>query len=553
LATVSAGVETVVAAQPAAGPASNSAARRLRVGLLADGARQPRWVIDAFQRVAASEFAEIALLGLCQETSRGRGFSFQNLYSSMDRWAFGRDPSERADLAEGVPHKRLLVDPGPAELATLDLDVLFVLGELDDQHLHGLARHGIWRFSFGPEHGDAEALAGWREVAEDAPVTASGIKVRLGAHLAERLAYQSWSRTYPLSVARNRDRILRKTAEFPWRALRELHRSGRGWLEHCKPLRENRGQAPISDLSTLSSVGRRIAGRGLEKALFLEQWFIAYRFDARVGPASKYSEPRAVPASLDGFRRILPPGDRYWADPFPLEKGGRYFVFFEEFPFATRKGHISMIELFRDGRHSAPVRVLERDHHLSYPFLVEHDGALLMIPESAQKGAIEAYRCVDFPTRWKPERVLLDGVRGVDPTFHRAADRWWMFANVAAPGSRMFDDELHLFHAEKLLGDWQPHARNPVKSDARCSRPAGGLYWQHGMLHRPAQICAPLYGSGLSINRVMRLTPQEYSERQVQRILPQPGSGLLGMHTLNRAGDLTVVDAFVRRPRIRVL
>ncbi|HXI35541.1 MAG TPA: hypothetical protein VNH80_01390 [Burkholderiales bacterium] len=539
-------------ASPAAGPAANPTARRLRVGLLADGARQSSWVIDAFQRVAASEFAEIAVVAICALRAE-RSFSFQKIYSSVDRWAFGRDPSELADLAEGVPHKRLLVDPGPAELAALELDVLFVLGGIDDRHLHGLARHGIWRFSFGPEHGDAEALAGWREVAEDAPVTASGIKVRLGAHLGERLAYQSWSRTYPLSVARNRDRILRKTAEFPWRALRELHRSGRGWLEHCKPVRENRGQenrclTPISDLSTLSSIGRRITRRGLEKALFVEQWFIAYRF----GP-QKLSEPRAVPSSLEGFRRVLPPGDRYWADPFPLEKGGRYFVFFEEFPFATRKGHISMIEVHRDGRHSAPVRVLERDHHLSYPFLVEHDGALLMIPESAQKGAIEAYRCVDFPTRWKPERVLLDGVRGVDPTFHRAADRWWLFANVAAPGSRMFDDELHLFHAEKLLGDWQPHARNPVKSDARCARPAGGLYWQHGMLHRPAQICAPLYGSGLSINRVMRLTPQEYSERQVQRILPQPGSGLLGMHTVNRAGDLTVVDAFVRRPRIRVL
>jgi hypothetical protein len=212
-----------------------------------------------------------------------------------------------------------------------------------------------------------------------------------------------------------------------------------------------------------------------------------------------------------------------------------------------------MIELGRDGRHSAPVRVLERDHHLSYPFLIEQDGQLLMIPESAQKGAIEAYRCVDFPLRWKPERVLIEDVRCVDPTFYRAADRWWLFANAAAPGSRMFDDELHLFHADHLLGEWQPHARNPVKSDARCSRPAGGLYWLHGMLHRPAQICAPLYGSGLSINRVLRLTPHEYSERQVQRILPQPGSGLLGMHTVNRAGDLTVVDAFVRRPRIKVL
>jgi hypothetical protein len=202
------------------------------------------------------------------------------------------------------------------------------------------------------------------------------------------------------------------------------------------------------------------------------------------------------------------------------------------------------------GRASAPVRVLERDYHLSYPFLLEHDGQLYMIPETAQKGTVELYRCVDFPLRWRLERVLLDGLRCVDATFHRAADRWWMFANVAAAGSRMFDDELHLFHAESLLGDWQPHRRNPVKSDARSARPAGQLYWQNGALCRPAQICAPLYGSGLSINRVLRLTLQDYAERQIERILPSREHGLLGVHTINRAGDLTVVDAFTRRPRL---
>jgi hypothetical protein len=149
--------------------------------------------------------------------------------------------------------------------------------------------------------------------------------------------------------------------------------------------------------------------------------------------------------------------------------------------------------------------------------------------------------------------VLLEGVRCVDATFHRGSDRWWMFANAAPSGAGgsggMFDDELHLFHADDLLGDWQPHRRNPVKSDARCARPAGNLYWHRGALYRPAQICVPLYGAGLSINRVLRLTPHDYAERQVERILPARASGVLGMHTVNRAADLTVIDAFARRRR----
>src|SRR5207253_8229013 len=50
------------------------------------------------------------------------------------------------------------------------------------------------------------------------------------------------------------------------------------------------------------------------------------------------------------------------------------------------------------------------------------------------------------------------------------------------------DDELHLFHAERLTGDWQPHPRNPVKSDARSARPAGSLFVRDGALYRPAQV-----------------------------------------------------------------
>ena len=77
-----------------------------------------------------------------------------------------------------------------------------------------------------------------------------------------------------------------------------------------------------------------------------------------------------------------------------------------------------------------------------------------------------------------------------------------MFANAAASGSRMFDDELHLFHAERLLGHWQPHPRNPVKSDARCARPAGQLVWRNGALLRPAQICGPMCRAIVSFARV---------------------------------------------------
>jgi len=502
--------------------------RKLRVGVFADAPLQPRWVAEALAKLAASDFADVRLIELGSGALRAAPLAWR-LYGALDRRLFGADPSDLVALAEHIP----------AGSPDAPLDIAFALGELDEAALEGRARYGLWRFCFGADGAHGEAFAGVPEVATAEPLTASGVKVRLAAERPARIAYQSWSRTYPFSVARHRDQLLRKTAEFAYRAVRDLHRAGDGWLARLRELRERPAPPARPGIVDLSRIVGRVARRALERTLNIEQWFLAYRFGT--GPLA---------ADLHGFTRLVPPKDRDWADPFVVEKSGRYYIFFEELPYAAGKAHIAMLELDRSGRWSAPVRVLEADYHLSYPYMFEHEGQLYMLPESSCNDSVELYRCIDFPLQWKRERVLLEGVRLVDATLHRAADRWWMFANSAAGGSRVFDDELHLFHAERLMGDWQPHPANPVKSDARSSRPAGALYARNGVLYRPAQVCVPRYGAGLAIHRVTKLTPQHYAERQVERLLPGPASGLYGLHTMNRAGDLTVVDAFARRRRI---
>jgi hypothetical protein len=286
-----------------------------------------------------------------------------------------------------------------------------------------------------------------------------------------------------------------------------------------------------------AEVGARIVKRSLQKLFCIDQWFLAYRFGLP-----------GADGEISRYTRLLPPKDRIWADPFPLERDGRNFVFFEEVPFATGKGRIAVIELGEDGSRSAPVTVLERDYHLSYPFLIEHRGALFMVPESGQNRSVELYRCMRFPDVWRFEKVLLRDRPFADATFHRAGDRWWMFVNSGAEGTELYD-ELHLFYADDLLGEWHAHPANPVKSDVCGARPAGALYVRDGVLHRPAQICAPLYGSGLSISRVQELSPHGYRETEVARILPPPDQGVLGIHTFNRSGRLSVIDGFARRSR----
>ncbi|MGZ5103585.1 MAG: glucosamine inositolphosphorylceramide transferase family protein [Usitatibacter sp.] len=514
---------------------------RLRIGVAADGARQPRWIVEALAKVAASGFAEIAALSVesaAPPRDAATTSPLWSAYSRVDRAIFGgaTDWTAPVDIESLVPpaRRKSLAEAAP-------LDVIFAIGAVDDGALEGLARQGVWRYCFGEGHGACEPLAGIREVVDAIPVTVSGLRVRVGAGRPDRIAYRSWSRTQTISVAKSRGNVFAKASEFLARALAELHAAGPGWLERRELAPGPASQQAAGGARDLATMAGRLARRTAQKLLGVEQWSLAFRFtDIEPWNAEKIG-------ALDGFFRLDPPRDRFWADPFPIQRHGKSYVFFEELEFAAGKAHISVVEVDREGRASKPVRVLERDYHLSYPFLLEERGELYMIPETAQNHTVEIYRCVDFPRKWRLERVLLRGVHAADATLHREAGRWWMFANCAS-GFEMHD-ELHLFGAETLMGEWKPHRCNPVKSDVRSARPAGRLFSQGGRLYRPSQICAPLYGSGVAINRVTRLDAEAFTEETERRIVPAAGSSILGLHTINRAGDLSVIDAFARRPR----
>jgi hypothetical protein len=124
-----------------------------------------------------------------------------------------------------------------------------------------------------------------------------------------------------------------------------------------------------------------------------------------------------------------------------------------------------------------------------------------------------------------------------------------MFANIAVEGT-VNTDELYLFQAPSPVGPWQPHRRNPVKSDGRCARPAGRLFYWNGDLYRPSQDCSGRYGAAIVINKVLQLNECEYREAVVSRIEPKWAPHLLATHTINSAPGITVADVLVRQRRL---
>jgi len=545
----------------------------LRIGLLLDSFVQRKWIHQIISEIRSSGFAEISVVikneasveqqptGRLKSYWRNRNYLLYALYGKIDerRVKVSPDAFEPTDIqplladcpvVNVAPVMKKYSDWFPEEaiqqIREFDLDVALCFGFriLKGEALN-IARHGVWSFHHGDNLVNRGGPAGFWEVMDGVPVTGSVLQILTEDLDNGRVIYRSWSPTADrFSVKANRNNLYWKSAAFVIRKLKELadgvaiyppeNQFYRPYSNRLFRMPTNREMAP-----RLSRMVTKYAASKVEAALNSDQWALAYRF--RSGPSDSNN-------TLYRFKNLVPPKDRFWADPFAIKSGENYYVFIEEYPYQTAKGHISVIELDRKGVVSGPRKVLERDYHLSYPFVFMWNGEYYMVPESAANKTVELYRAKTFPFVWELEKVLMTDVRAKDATLAEIDGTWWMFVSIS---EQSIPDELYLFSALSPLGPWTPHKRNPVKSDVRGSRPAGALFEWNGEVYRPAQDSSGRYGYAISINRVTQLDHEGFREEQVSSILPNWSKELLATHTISIAGDLTVVDCLLKRSRWR--
>ena len=212
--------------------------------------------------------------------------------------------------------------------------------------LEGLARYGVWRFCFGDGRSTpASCVAeGARRSAPHGPAAAHRRR-RAGA---PRLPARGRA-TYPLFRWRaTATQLLRKTSEFVARALRDLHARRRAsWLRDA-----------CAQLDTAPAAGAP-AGRAPTCAATCGRVALARRRPARRAEAD---QRRPVVARLplrratercrpdrDGLHRLVPPRDRLWADPFPMQGTGATTSSSRSCRSPRGKAHISVVEVRRDG------------------------------------------------------------------------------------------------------------------------------------------------------------------------------------------------------------
>jgi hypothetical protein len=268
------------------------------------------------------------------------------------------------------------------------------------------------------------------------------------------------------------------------------------------------------------------------------QWFLLVGREHPSGGAPWLLDPA-------GLTPILPPPDRFWADPFLWCRDGEVYVFVEEYLRTRAVGQISLLQLGTDLQPIGPaIPILEEDRHLSYPFLLEYRGDLYMVPESARSRSVDIYRCERFPDLWVRQHSLLTDIEAADATLVEHEGRWWLFC-AARMGRTRINESLYAFHADSPLSDrWIAHPGNPLVRDFSRGRPAGRiLHAGDGRLIRPSQDCVPRYGFGLGLNVIDVLTPDRFGEHRIWHATGPSAGDWRAMHHVDRHRGFVIMDA----------
>lgn len=554
--------------------------KKLKIGLLVEGGNLPAWAFEMVSQIKASHYAEISLIiendvqkaapnnsvwDKIKNNKTRLGYllvrkalevAYDKLIDRAQALPNATEPQCCNELYKDIPvikvkpiqkkHSDYFVDNDVQKIKEYQLDVIIRLGfRILRGDILTASKYGVWSFHHGDNQLNRGGPAGYWESIEGWPETGAILQI-LNEDLDNgQVLYRSYSCTKEFSYNENVNSYFWKSLYFMTRTLESLYIDGeKDFFERIA--KQNQDPTMYSEKLYKSPTNKELIkltfnklikklSHIIEQEFYFDQWILL--FDIK----------KDFSSSLWRYKRIVPPKDKFWADPHVIYKNNIYYIYIEEYLYKTGKGHISLIEMNEEGTYSEPKVILDKDYHLSYPFIFDHDNELYMIPESVENNTVELYRCTQFPDQWEFVMNLMENVSLLDATLLFHNNKWWMFANGAEHKGVSTWDELFLFSSDDLLSQsWVSHPMNPIISDCKRARPAGKVFEKNGNLYRPSQNSSHKYGYGFNFNRIEQLDEHNYREELVSKVEPNWAEDVTATHTFSNAHNLYIIDAQIK-------
>jgi hypothetical protein len=542
--------------------------KKIRVGIMLNDYRVEAWEYKMLEAIKDTEYASIELLILNEsrndkvtyfdEIIANRKKLFYSAYTELENKIIQRKPDAFAPtnslkLLENVPvittkpnrdtNYDWIQEEDIERINEYNLDVIILCGfQILKGNILNAAKYGLWSYFHDDNTMIKGGPPGFWETFERMHVRGAILQKVTENSDNGNVLYRSSFQCDSLFVSKNNNDCFLRSSLFVPRTLKKLYYDG----EHAFLVNidnENKKltfydeklyaiPTNLKFLMMFIKHAYRIGANLISLNFFQKHWMLMYDLHDQFS------------TSFWRFKKIIPPRDRFWADPHVFFKDNTYFIFIEEYIYKKKKAHISLIEMTQSGKFSDPVKVLEEPFHLSYPHVFEYNNTLYMIPETRQAKSINLYECTGFPTDWKHRATLIDSVSAVDSTILFYKNKWWLFSNLAEPEGTSYN-ELFLFYSDNLLSlKWNSHPMNPVISDVKRARSAGKIIERNGRLYRPSQCDIPHYGYGIKLNEIVVLTENDYLEKEIAFIEPKWDKKLKGVHTLCHENRLTIIDGY---------
>ena len=417
----------------------------------------------------------------------------------------------------------LTIEPAAAARSAALQVIVDLGGGAVDKGLAAGAVHGLWRVVAAPL---TDAIAG---------ATSTMAVLMLHGGDADRVIARAIYDTKPLAT-HNVAYVTEKSAQMILRELKRCAFDG-------KPADLGPADAVGSAAAAVPGAFGYLRGRVRKALPRIGQWVAQRRglilrgFSLRLGrgSASDFDPGTALPVPM--------PQVALWADPFLLAHEGEIYCFFEDYDPVVGRGHISMGRVTKAGLADVQV-ALKRPHHMSYPFVFHHEGALLMMPEMYESGRLEIWRCTEFPSTWVPYATAFEGTPVADSVLHQKDGVWWLFTHISHDSFGDFSSDLHVFRVDgPQLTGLVPHRLNPVVTDSSTARGGGRIHQADGRLLRFSQDNSRgSYGGALNVMEIVQLDLDHYEERRVRHIKPDFAPDLMGCHHFDVVDGCFVID-----------
>ncbi|KAL6893660.1 hypothetical protein ACP4OV_007758 [Aristida adscensionis] len=215
------------------------------------------------------------------------------------------------------------------------------------------------------------------------------------------------------------------------------------------------------------------------------------------------------------------------SNPFLFIQGDAVYMFFETKNPVTSQGDIAAAVSKDAGATWQQLGVvLDEEWHLSYPYVFSYENKIYMLPESSKNGNLRLYQAVDFPFKWKLEKVLMEKPL-VDSVIINFQGSYWLLGSDLSSYSAKQNGELSIWYSSSPLGPWNPHKQNPIhgKDNKFTVRNGGRPFIYDGNLYRLGKDHGRGSGHSTKVFKVEVLTANDYREFEVPFLVNKPLKG----------------------------